>query len=353
MGFGKKIALIMKKAMNVLKGSMIMVGIEIKKSYSLVDSDIGIEGLKKMGFVNIGSTSILSDSEIKQLQGLSSKLLMQFEQGTDEFGDYSNTVAGVGTAVIKRLPQHDPLISHSINKILSNKSVKASLNSLLGADYKIWQINLRRSSPGDKGLNLHQDSFGQMNMVILLDENLSGYGATSFLPRSHLISKTVKMLDVEVPPVLADLMRGLLKPFIGRAGDIGLFFNRTWHGRFSNSSAKTYDAIFIGFFPIDVAFRFGGLCQEDWSKEYLKEIKGTELGRLLDHGYGTDLIRDKVANQIGNAKIPFAVQIENPVVHNLKPIGWQIYMVIFLLRVIMPLGRISRRLVVAFRRYLK
>ena len=358
MGCLEIIALLINKVLIALKENISMTYIEIKKSDLLVDSDIATEELKKMGFVNLGGARILPDSEVKQLQALSSNLLIQFEQdkqGADKLRAYSNTAVGVGASNIEGLPQYDPLISHSINKILSDKSVKAVLNSILGADYKIWQIGFRRSSPDDKGLGLHQDSFGETGLVILLDDNLAGDGATFFLPGSHLLSKTASMLGIGVPPVLADLMRGLLKPFVGRAGDIGFFFNRTWHGRFSNSSLRNHDAILISFFPSGATFGFGGSYLE-WSKEYLSEIKGTELGRLLDPSSGTELIGDKrykVANQSGNTQIPFALQIADPVDHGLKPAGWKIHMVIFLLRAIIPLSRIVRRSFLSFRRDLK
>lgn len=159
------------------------------------------------------------------------------------------------------------------------------------------------------------------------------------------MSKTARMLGIEAPPVLTKLMHGLLKPFSGRAGDIGFFFNRTWHGRFSNSSARSYDAILISFFPSGGTFCFGGSYLE-WDKEYLNEIKGTELGRLVDPKLGTELIGDKiykVVNKIESPKTPFAIQIADPAGHGLTSASWKAHLVVILLRAIMPLGRIARR----------
>lgn len=156
--------------------------------YNQVDT----ENLKSAGFVNVGGRGILSDREIKQLQDISNKLLVQFEDKSprlDETSDYQNAGCGEGAVVLTRFSQHDPLISKSINKILSDKSIKATLNSILGLDYKIWSINLRRSSSGDKGLCFHQDSLGETNMVILLEDNSTRDGATLFFPGDPSVVK--------------------------------------------------------------------------------------------------------------------------------------------------------------------
>ncbi|MDO8438151.1 MAG: phytanoyl-CoA dioxygenase family protein [Nitrosomonadaceae bacterium] len=306
-----------------------------------------IDDLKSAGFINIGG-DILSASEVRQLRDLSGELLLQFEQETRTATaptDFKRTGVGEGAWALTRLSQHHPAISQTIDKVVSDKNVKTILKSILGTNYKIWEISLRRSSPGDTGLYLHQDALGQINLVILLTDNLAGDGATSFLPKSHLVAKTAKSLRVEAPPVLLNFMRGLLKPFTGRAGDIGFFFNRTWHGRFSNQSTKSHDVILIAFFPSGATFGFGGSYLEP-SQKYLSEIKGTELSRLLDPGYGTELVADKlykVASDGGNTEAPFSLQIADPVGHNLKTAGWRAYVVILLLRIIMPLGRIARR----------
>jgi putative 2OG-Fe(II) oxygenase len=315
----------------------------------LVNSQSDIENLKKMGFVNAGGAGVLSHEEIKQLKELSSNLMIKFEKlsrQSDEHTDYINSALGIGARALTRFCQHDPLVSELINKIVSNERIKAILNSVFGEDYKIWGMALRTSYPGDKGLNLHQDSSGETNMAILLDDNLSGDGATTFLPSSHMISKRARVLGVEAPPVLVNLMRGFLKPLTGRAGDIGFFFNRTWHGRFSNRSSMSHDVILISFFPSGATFGFGGSYPE-WSQTYLNEIKGTELGRLIDPSIGTELIgekRYKVANLCGTAKMPFALQIENPQDHSLKPSVWRLYSVKFLLRPVMLVGRRIKRI---------
>jgi putative 2OG-Fe(II) oxygenase len=327
---------------------------EVENQNSSTDIYDKLNQLKHNGFVNIGGGDILFDYETEQLRELSSQLLTKFELETREAGnqtDFVRTGVGEGAWALTRFPQHHPAISQAINKVVNNANIKVILQSVLGNDYKIWQIALRRSSPGDKGLYLHQDSMGETGLVILLTDNLAGDGATFFLPKSHLLSKTARKLGVEAPAFLVNFMCGLLKPFTGKAGDIGFFFNRTWHGRFSNTSTRNHDAILISFFPSGATYGFGGSYLE-WSQEYLNEIRETELGRLLDPSFGTELVgekRYKVASLSGNKELPYALQIANPSVHKLYPVGCRTYSVILFLRVIMPIGRITRRVIAALR----
>lgn len=122
--------------------------------------------------------------------------------------------------------------------------------------YKIWQIDFRRSKPGDSGLYLHQDAPGQLNIAVLLSDNSTGDGATIFLLSTHRIARRMKDLRVEVPPRVIRLAPFLFSPLTGRAGDISFFFNRTWHGRFANRSSRSYDVILIGFFPAGAQMGF-------------------------------------------------------------------------------------------------
>ncbi|HQS58895.1 MAG: hypothetical protein B7Y56_12715 [Gallionellales bacterium 35-53-114] len=317
---------------------------DVKKQNA--DSDVcdKLHSLKTLGFVNIGGLNILSANEVERLHELSDDLLLRFERDTRETKDYTDfkrTGVGEGAWALTRFSQHHPAITQAIDKVVSNVNIKAILTSVLGEDYKIWQIIVRRSAPGDKGLNLHQDSFGETNLVILLTDNLAGDGATMFLPESHLFSKTARALGVEVPSIIANLLRGIFKPFKGKAGNIGFFFNRTWHGRFSNTSSQNQDAILISFFPSGATFGFGGPYLE-WSNEYLESISGTELGRLLDPALGTEVVGDKlykVTPSAGDMELPYAIKIADPSVHHLKPACWSTYAVILLLRILMSSGR--------------
>ena len=57
----------------------------------------------------------------------------------------------------------------------------------------------------------------------------------------------------------------------------------------------------------------------DWSAEFLSDLEGSELGRLIDLSIGTEKQEDgsfKVLSQgTANADVPYALAIETPQVH--------------------------------------
>jgi putative 2OG-Fe(II) oxygenase len=160
-------------------------------------------------------------------------------------------------------------------KILTFPDYKNLFNEVLGSNYKVWAINFRRSSPNDLGLYLHQDGLGQVNLAILLDNNLKGYGSTAVLPGSHLIIHSIKKMKLEVPAIFINWFKFLFKPLSGERGDIAIFSNRTWHGRFSNNSDMSYDVILVGFFPERYAYN------NPWPKDFIRSNQGTDFGKLL------------------------------------------------------------------------
>ena len=70
-----------------------------------------------------------------------------------------------------------------LEKLISNKYVQDALNVLVGKDYLMMAPNARFSSPGDKGLELHQDAIGETGLLFLLtDQNP---GSTIMFKSSH------------------------------------------------------------------------------------------------------------------------------------------------------------------------
>lgn len=246
----------------------------------IMDGHLKIDELKQRGFANFGSFA-LSQSEVRELVALTDNVL---EGIGPEHPDFIRVESGAGG--VMRLPQHHPRIAELLDRVLVNATVKSILLSLLGADYKIWQVNLRRSSPGDDGLYLHQDALGETGLCLMLTDNQDGSGATVFLPGSHVLPKRMKEWRIETPPFLIMRLRRLFAPMAGKAGDIGVFFNRTWHGRFSNRSSQIHNVVFISFFPAGHCLGYEGYG--DWSAEFLASVQGSELGRLIDPSIGTE-----------------------------------------------------------------
>jgi non-heme Fe2+,alpha-ketoglutarate-dependent halogenase len=134
---------------------------------------------KQRGFVNIGS-SLLSSEEIDKLSQL---VKNEFETISKSNPGYKDTDIECSLNLLESVPYAGVVA----NKIISNPLVREFLTEVLGENYKIWDVSARRASSGDRGLYLHQDGPGQVNLFLSLDDNLRGDGASIFLPSSHLI----------------------------------------------------------------------------------------------------------------------------------------------------------------------
>lgn len=232
------------------------------------------EKLKKDGFVKLDS-ELLVNSDVRELEVLAGKV---FDNLDRNHPDYLCTNGGAEG--ILRFPQHSEKALFLINKILADYSVKSLLKNALGDNYKIWQINLRRASPKDQGLYLHQDAPGELGMCVMLSDNMSGDGSTIFLPGSHLWPKRMDEYQLVIPPFLVRLFKFALKTLRGGSGDVAIFFNRTWHGRTANNSEQVKYVILISFFGEDAKLKFEGYGK--WSSEFINRYKHLDVVRLID-----------------------------------------------------------------------
>ena len=270
--------------------------------------DLRSQTLMEAGFVNIGRGVLLSD----EVDSLSRAVGRAFDKaqalGANEAADLIESDDGLG---LRGLPEKDPEIARSIDKALSHGDVKRILSQVLGTSYKIWQIDFRRSFPGDPGLCLHQDARGQVNMCLLLSDYPSKDGATVFVPRSHVFPQRLRDRFVELPPYLFGLVGRFLAPLLGARGDVCFFINRSWHGRLPNKARSERDVILIAFFPAGATFGYDGYHR--WSDKFLEDIKSTELHQLLDPVLGTEkepLARYRVVGVKSEAEC-FSMHIEH------------------------------------------
>jgi putative 2OG-Fe(II) oxygenase len=232
-----------------------------------MDLSSHIDKFKQQGFVNLGSSLLSSDA----IDKLSELVKNKFETISPSHPDYQ---CG-GMKVVLNLLEHIPYAGVVINNIVSNPMIREFLEEILGKEYKIWSVGVRQACSGDPGLYLHQDGVGQVNLFLSLDDNLKGDGASIFLPSSHLIKTSQKKWGVELPPVLLKFFPFMFERLSGLKGNIGVFSNRTWHGRWKNRSSLDHTVLTIGFFPAGYKY---GACM---SSELLASYSGTELGRLL------------------------------------------------------------------------
>ena len=236
-----------------------------------------ISNLKSKGYVNIGK--ILSDKDINELSKLCRdkfKSLNSLSTTNKQHKDILSSSSG--SIGFTRVPEHNPKIEKLLNKVVIDPKVIRILKEVLGNDYKIWQIVYRKSIKGDKGLQLHQDSYGETNLTILLSDNNRGFGSTVFLSGTHLLRKSIKEFKIMIPRFIFSWILIFCDSLRGKKGDVGFFFNSTWHGRSPNNSSKEYDVILFSFFPATGKFGFNGYG--NWSEKFLK--KNTSLTTLIN-----------------------------------------------------------------------
>jgi putative 2OG-Fe(II) oxygenase len=226
-----------------------------------------IDKFKHQGFVDMGS-SLLSFEEINRLSEL---VKNKFDMTSPLHNNYQDT----GMKCILNLLEEIPSIGAALNNIVSNPIIMEFLEEILGENYKIWDVGARMAPSGDIGLYLHQDGPGQVNLFLSLDDNLHGDGASIFLPSSHLIKMSQKRWGVEVPPTMLRFLPFMFERLSGLKGNIDIFSNRTWHGRWKNASSYNHTVITISFFPAGYCYGAG------MSAELISTYSGTELGRLL------------------------------------------------------------------------
>ncbi len=247
-----------------------------------------IDDLKVNGFVK-DCQGILSSNEINELKGFLDKL----------FNDKQVKInKGSNALVIDNLVGIESRLDYLLTNLITHKRVKVVLTAVLGDNYKVWQITARRSIPGDTGLYLHQDSPGETGLSFLLSDNINGDGATAFLPKSHKLQRWSRKISWSSVSISSPF----LSPLRGRIGDLGIFFNRTWHARLKNKSNKTHDVLLISFFPSGVPY------ESFWDEKSLNQISQSELRRLCDQNDSSILSDKKNSNK---NYIPYVMELEN------------------------------------------
>ena len=196
--------------------------------------DILHKELLKKGVVK-GRSELLSNIEVKELQSL----ILQSKNEHPKKGEITQNIFGIN----KRLDE-------LLEKILINPEVKNTLLKMLDKNYFLRHITARYNEPNDKGLALHQDSIGEVSLMVLVNDQLDG--STFFFPGTQLIP-----LNRDMAPKVSWNSLKLLKitnHFLmlanGNAGSYYYFLNRTWHGRPPGKPNKTKLSLFFDFLPV-------------------------------------------------------------------------------------------------------
>lgn len=181
------------------------------------------------------------------------------------------------TPVVQDLIGKDQNFDLIIEKIISNEIFDNIAKSLLGSNYKIWEISSRISIGSDSGLSMHQDSPGQMNFWLLLNDQKSKSGVTAFFPKSHILPRLANKISWSA--IL--ISKYFLRPLLGKKGEYAFFINRCWHARLPNHLKIQNKTLAIGMFAEGSSF-----VPKLSNKKILKEILPNLHKRLsYEEGY--------------------------------------------------------------------
>jgi non-haem Fe2+, alpha-ketoglutarate-dependent halogenase len=261
---------------------------------SVTDSATIAENLRRYGY-SAGIGRILSPQEIIELESLMDKFIADKNIPKDYSANAPSASAILGKAA---------KVDKYIEKILTYPAVQGTLKAMLGPHYKIWEISARYSLPGDIGLSLHQDAWGQMNLAFALNAQTTTDGVTGVLPESHLLPRWAAKISWTYPR----LWRFFVTPFLLRDTDFGFFINRAWHMRFPNRGTTTKKIILIGFYPV------GGKYKYLYSGQKLKiSSQCSELKKRLDPKQGTRQAKDGflIVKATKGEPTPFTAELEN------------------------------------------
>ncbi|PJZ28676.1 putative 2OG-Fe(II) oxygenase [Leptospira kmetyi] len=260
-----------------------------------------INNIKADGY-SPGDSNILSESEHAELEQIVDRL---FHDSSSEKDHSSNA------PVLLSLVGVDARLDFLLNKILTHKSVADTIRGILGEHYKIWEISARYSLPGDNGLGLHQDAWGQMNLAFALNDQSSKEGSTSFLKGSHLLPRWTNFISWAKPGI-ANLFT---KPLTLTKSDFAFFINKTWHSRRKNRGTKTKKILLFGFFPIGGKYK--PLYQDQFGKI---DPSCKELIQRLNLNEGVVRLNPDCVQVVASdstTSIPYSARIEKKLFFNL------------------------------------
>jgi putative 2OG-Fe(II) oxygenase len=209
------------------------------------------KSFKSQGYLRL--EGMFSSSEIQELQNECKTLFDKApKRPYSEASNYENTpnppaLQSRDHEVLKFLLGRSHKLDTLIEKVVTSKTFADAVHPLIGERYTMWTADLRRSTPNDIGLGLHQDADGELGITILLDDNDEWSSATVFIPGSQWIP--VRLRETALNYMNTSWVKWLLRPVQGKAGDVYLFFHSTWHGRFPNTSGRVRSILLISVFP--------------------------------------------------------------------------------------------------------
>ena len=197
-------------------------------------AEVAIKNLKAHGYVNV--EGVFESNAISKVKLLANELLSNEtnlvsadEKNTKKpWRSYMHSPKKNTNGVLSApmLGQTQFLDKFS-NQLFEQPVLKNIISKIVGKDFKIYTISIRSIDHQCLPLGLHQDNFGSLTMSIPLQEVTKNSSTTAFIPGTHLVSKCISNKLFWIPLIF-------FKPFLEyhrcEVGDVGFFFNKTFHG---------------------------------------------------------------------------------------------------------------------------
>ena len=116
-----------------------------------------------------------------------------------------------------------------IKKLFLNYEFSSICEKIVGKNFRIFTLSIRQLDNLSTPLQIHQDEFAMLTFTIPLNDISTKDASTSFIPGSHLFNFSILDDFFNIPTFLYNFLTTTYK---GKVGDLGLFFNKTFHGTF-------------------------------------------------------------------------------------------------------------------------
>ena len=243
-----------------------------------------LEQLNKNGFLTIGN--FFTNKEINILKTEIDSILNENEPITQKppVGKYKqydidNTIKTAYRTFVKSIIGNSKKIDDICERFFSDHNIKNLFELILGKNYKVYTFAVRKANDSSNFVGLHQDGYNQFSLAILLDDIDKNHPTTTFVSGSH---KIPFKLNSHLETINIKYFKKLLTPAVGKAGDILLFYNRTFHGLQQGKNGTTGSVILCCLHPTGTNHRPWDLPDKSKYNDSFINGLGDELKRLFD-----------------------------------------------------------------------
>ncbi|MEO1258243.1 MAG: phytanoyl-CoA dioxygenase family protein [Bacteroidota bacterium] len=241
-----------------------------------MDAKSLLSTLNKNGFVKI--TGLLNAGQIQTLQTECSRLLQYPAASWDNYIQYSDRQQWESAHFSQRNRSRNYFdfiglssdLDDILNSVIGHRKIDLALRKNLGPKFRLWFAQIRQSTAHSKHLRIHQDLRQEVSLCILVEDAPTKAGATVFLPGSHRWPRILPFFPFLTPGMLDRFTTGAT----GKAGDIYLFLNDTWHGR-NKARSQTNTSLLLSFLPIQKS------PKTRWAPSELVNKQGPALRKVM------------------------------------------------------------------------